>query len=400
MIYLILTRTMNLIKENNPLYKKKIIRATTVPTSLVAFCSGLLKELSDKYEVIAVSSPGKELYKIHESDRIRVISVPMERHISIIKDMRSLWRMYKVFRKEKPYMVHSMTPKAGLICMVAGWIAHVPRRVHTFTGLVWPTSVGVKRKILMLADKIICACATNLIPEGHGVMNDLKIHITKKPMQVLGYGNVRGIDLNYWKTTNELRIRSIKLRRKLNANNTFNFIFVGRIVGDKGVNELVEAFIKLLSYSKNIKLLLVGKYETNLDPIAEVTRIKINSTPQIIVVGPQYGEDLKTHYAASDCFVFPSYREGFPNTPIEAGALNLPCIVTDINGSREIIENGKNGLIIKPKDVDALFESMRLIMENDAIRKKMAENARPMIASRFEQSFVRKCLFDYYDQIM
>lgn len=380
--------------------KKKIIRATTVPISLVTFCTGQLKELSDKYEVIAVSSPGEELRKIHESDGIRVISVPMERHISIMKDMKSLWQMYKVFRKEKPYMVHSMTPKAGFICMLAGWIAHVPRRVHTFTGLVWPTTMGFKRKILILTDKIICGCATNLIPEGQGVMNDLKTYITKKPMQVLGYGNVRGIDLNYWNVTNELKIKSIELKRKLEANNTFNFIFVGRIVGDKGINELVDAFIRLLNYSKNIKLLLVGKFETILDPISEVTRININSTPQIILVGPQYGENLKAHYAASDCYVFPSYREGFPNTPIEAGALNLPCIVTDINGSREIIENGKNGLIIKSKDVDALYESMRLILENDVMRKKMAENARPMIASRFEQSFVRKCLFAYYDKIM
>lgn len=391
---------MSLNKESNTLHKKKIIRATTVPTSLVAFCSGLLKELSEKYEVIAISSPGEDLYKIHKSDGIRVISVPMERHISIIKDMKSLWLMYKVFRKEKPYMIHSMTPKAGLICMVAGSFAHVPRRVHTFTGLVWPTTVGIKRKILMLADKIICRCATNLIPEGQGVMNDLKTHITKKPMQVLGYGNVRGIDLNYWKVTSELKSKSIELRRKLDVTNTFNFIFVGRIVGDKGINELVEAFIRLLNNGKNIRLLLIGKFETNLDPVSEVTRTKINSTHQIIVVGPQYGEDLKTHYAASDCLVLPSYREGFPNTPIEAGALNLPCIVTDINGSREIIENGKNGLIIKPKDVDALYESMRLILENDAMRKEMAENARPMIANRFEQSFVRKCLFDYYNQIL
>lgn len=380
--------------------KKKIIRATTVPKSLVAFCTGLLKELSDKYEVVAVSSPGEELKKIHETDGIRVISVPMERHISIMKDIYSLWQMYKVFKKEKPYMVHSMTPKAGLICMVASWIARVPRRVHTFTGLVWPTATGIKRIILMLTDKIICGCATNVIPEGQGVMNDLRLHITKKPMKVLGYGNVRGIDLNYWNVTAELKEKSIALRKKLEANNTFNFIFVGRIVGDKGINELVEAFIKLLNSRKNIKLLLVGQYETSLDPISEITRNRIETTPQIIMAGPKYGEELKTYYAASDCFVLPSYREGFPNTPIEAGTLNLPCIVTDINGSREIIENNINGLIIKPKDVDALYESMRLILEDDVIREKMSENARPMIAHRFEQSFVRKCLFDYYEQIM
>lgn len=378
----------------------KIIRSTTVPSSLVSFCTGQLKDLSKKYEVVAVSSPGEALEQIHKSDGVRVIAVPMERHISIFKDLKSLWQMFRVFREEKPYLVHSMTPKAGLICMMASWMARVPRRVHTFTGLIWPTSTGLKRRILMLTDMIVCGCATHVIPEGQGVMNDLRNYITKKPMKVLGNGNVRGIDLDSWKMTDDLRKNVENLKESYGLANCFTFVFVGRIVGDKGINELVEAFTRLIKDHENVRLLLVGDYEMELDPLSERTQTIIDSMSQILAVGPQYGENLKAHYAASDCFVFPSYREGFPNTPIEAGAMGLPSIVTDINGSREIIENEKNGLIIPSKDANALYDAMKRMVEDGPMRQRMASVSRSMIASRFEQSFVRKCLYDFYDEIM
>lgn len=382
------------------MFMKKIIRSTTVPSSLVSFCTGQLKDLSKKYEVVAVSSPGEALEQIHKSDGVRVIAVPMERHISIFKDLKSLWQMFRVFRKEKPYLVHSMTPKAGLICMMASWMARVPRRVHTFTGLIWPTSTGLKRRILMLTDMIVCGCATHVIPEGRGVMNDLHNHITKKPMKVLGNGNVRGIDLDFWKMTDDLKKHVENLKESYDLANCFSFVFVGRIVGDKGINELVEAFSRLIKDHENVRLMLVGDYEAELDPLSENTQTIIDATPQILAVGPQYGENLKAHYAASDCFVFPSYREGFPNTPIEAGAMGLPSIVTDINGSREIIENEKNGLIIPSKDANALHDAMKRMVEDGPMRQRMASVSRSMIASRFEQSFVRKCLYDFYDEIM
>ena len=129
---------------------KKIIRATTAPQSLDVFCKGILKDLSEKYEVIGLSSPGEALERVSKREGVRTIAEPMERHISLTKDIKSLFRIIRVFRNEKPFVVHSMTPKAGLLCMVAGWLTRVPVRIHTFTGLVWPTSIGVKRKILML----------------------------------------------------------------------------------------------------------------------------------------------------------------------------------------------------------------------------------------------------------
>lgn len=373
--------------------KKKIIRATTIPMSLKAFCDGMLKELSEKYEVVAVSSPGEDLEWVAAHEGVRTIAVPMERHISLWKDLKSLIRMVEVYRKEKPYMVHSMTPKAGLTCMVAGWLTGVPVRVHTFTGLVWPTSTGLKRKILMTADKILCACATHIIPEGQGVMDDLrKGGITKKPMKVLGYGNVKGVDMECFD-----RNRFTDVKRD---DDRFTFMFVGRIVGDKGVNELVEAFTQLHEKYLQTKLVLVGPYENDLDPVSELTQNLINANPAIEAVGPKFGDDLLREYMKADCHVLPSYREGFPNTPMEAGALGLPNIVTDINGAREIVVNEDNGLVVPAKDARALYDAMERMLRDNALREKIKKHARKMIGDRFERNFVRKCLYDFYDEIM
>lgn len=374
---------------------KKIIRATTIPLSLNLFCKGMLKELSARYEVIGLSSPGKELEDLSRREGVRCIGVSMERHISILKDFISLINVYKVLKKEKPVMVHSMTPKAGMVCMVAGRIAGVPVRVHTFTGLVFPTSTGLKRRILMFTDWLTCACATHVIPEGEGVKNDLLQNgITKKPLKVLGHGNVRGIDMNYYSRRPKVTEMANTIKKDV-----FTFLFVGRIVRDKGINELCEAFEKLSSITQ-VRLLLVGPYEDSLDPISENSRNIIKNHSNIISVGGKFGDELLAFYAASDCFVFPSYREGFPNTVLEAGAMGLPCIVTDINGSREIIHEGKNGIIIPVKNTEALFEAMLRMMRDKTAITRMASNSRKMIEDRFEQGFVRKCLYDFYDEML
>ena len=409
---------------------KKIVRAATLGTSLNTFCEGILSDLrqgvlGSPAEVIALASPDGDLPKLAEREHVRVIGVQMERHISPLKDIKALCHLVKVFRKEKPDMVHSMTPKAGLLCMIASWLARVPVRVHTFTGLVWPTSTGLTRRILMTTDWITCACATHVIPEGQGVLNDLAAHITSKPLKVLGYGNVKGIDLSYWDRTNlECKIENVKCKiDSVDASEDvqpFTFLFVGRIVRDKGINELVKAFDLLIERKKekgegsNIRLVLVGRYEEELDPVAPETRQMIDAMPEIEAVGPQYGEDLKAWYAAADCFVFPSYREGFPNTVIEAGAMELASIVTDINGSREIVisikenEAGKNeklricpnGIIIPSKDAEAIYEAMCWMMEHDTERQEMGKMARKMVAERFEQGFVRQQLYDFYRQVL
>lgn len=372
--------------------KNKIIRAVTVPQSL-GFCREvMIKMRAMGYDMVAVTSPGPELDELRDKDGFHCVAVPMERHISIVNDLKSLMRMISVFRKEKPQVVHSMTPKAGMICMVAAWLTRVPVRIHTFTGLVWPTATGLKRKILMMTDWLTCACATHVIPEGQGVLNDLKNGgITKKPMKVLGYGNVRGVDME--------RFSPARFKATKNPD-VFTFVFVGRIVGDKGINELVEAFVKLHDKHKNTRLVLVGKYEHELDPVSDKTRKLIDTNDGIDACGPKYGDDLLQMYVNADCFVMPSYREGFPNTVLEAGAMGLPSIVTDINGSREIIEYEKNGLIVPSKNANALYDAMERMLTDDKARKIMKSNAREMIVSRFERGFVQKCQIEFYKRIL
>ena len=376
---------------------KKIIRATTVPQSLNRFCKGVLKELSATYEVVGLSSPGPFMETIREREGVRTIEVSMERHISPMKDFKSLRALIRIFRKEKPYMVHSMTPKAGLLCMMAAKITRVPVRVHTFTGLVFPTSTGLKKRILMLTDKVTCSCATHIIPEGEGVKNDLiKNHITRKPLRVLGYGNVRGIDLDYYSRTPEVLEKASAIRDP----EKFTFLFVGRIARDKGINELIGAFTKLYKDNPNIRLYLVGASEDHLDPISKESKDAIESCQDIQAVGHLEGTDFLAYYAAADCYVSPSYREGFPNTVLEAGAMELPCIVTDINGSREIITDGYNGLIVPPKDEKALYGAMKDLLYDSSKRQALASASRGRVAERFEQGFVRKCLYDFYREIL
>ena len=338
----------------------KLLRATTVPTSLNSFCRGVLKELRQEgYDVVAVSSPGPELQEVEKREGCRTIAVPMQRHISPMSDFKSLWRMTWVMHRERPDIVHTMTPKAGLICMISAWLARVPVRIHTFTGLVWPTATGLKRRLLMFTDWITCACATHVIPEGEGVKADLlNHHITRKPIKVLGFGNVRGVDLDYWKPRATTHVDNE------GRGHIFTFVFVGRIVADKGINELVSAFKQLNQEHRDTRLLLVGQREDDLDPVLPATVAEMQSNAAIQVVGPK--DDVRPFYEMADALVFPSYREGFPNVVLEAGAMGLPSIVTDINGSREIIEEGVNGTIIPPRDAHALYMAMKRFLNETA----------------------------------
>lgn len=377
------------------MYRKKIIRTSTVSTSLNTFCRGTLRRLAQTYDVVAVSTPDDELHEMAQREGVRVVGVAMRRPISPLHDLRSLLRLIRVFRRERPDMVHSITPKAGLLSMIAAWVCRVPVRLHTFTGLVFPTAAGLKQKILILTDRITCACATHIVPEGEGVKNDLiNYGITRKPLRVLGYGNVRGVDMQHYSRTPEVMAAAKPIKRP----EVFTFVFVGRVVRDKGINELVQAFARLNAQEPATRLILVGWFEDNLDPVSLQTRQTIEQNDSIEAVGSQ--ADVRPWLAASDALVFPSYREGFPNVVLEAGAMGLPSIVTDINGSREIIVKGKNGTIVPPRDADALYAAMLRFIEAPAEVAQMAANAREMIASRFEKSFVEQCLFDYYKEIL
>ena len=374
--------------------KKKIIRATTIPLSLDIFCKDMLKELSSQYDILAVSSPGEELDRVAAREGVAIAKVAMQRHIAPFHDFISLLKLIRLFYREKPWIVHSMTPKAGLLCMIAAKLCRVPHRIHTFTGLIWPTASGLKRKILIATDKLLCSCATIIIPEGNGVKQDLlSARITSKPLNVLANGNVRGIDLNHYRLSDEV----VQQAKGLRKDNTITYIFIGRLVADKGITELVNAFVKLNQLHDNTRLLLVGPKEQERSPLPSHILQTIESHKSIEAVGMQH--DIRPWLAAADVFVFPSYREGFPNVVIEAGAMALPSIVTDINGSNEIIIEGKNGLIIPSHDSDSLFNSMLRLYSDASLRQSLSRNARDLIADRFDCHLVRKALYDLYSSL-
>lgn len=363
--------------------KKKVLRIATVPMSLNLLLQGQLRMLNEEYEMVAVASPGKDLEEVGVREGVRTVGIRMERRISPIQDLKSLFALIKLIRKEKPWMVHTMTPKAGLLGMLAARICGVPVRLHLFTGLVFPTSTGLKRRLLMATDKLTCACATFINPEGEGVKRDLeRFGITHKELHIVGNGNINGIDMTYFDRTEEVMKKAESIREK----DCITFCFVGRIVGDKGMNELAEAFARLEKEFPSCRLLLVGDFEEKLDPVSPETKRMFLENSRVTFAGWQ--QDIRPYLAASDIFVFPSYREGFPNVVLQAGAMSLSSIVTDINGSSEIIRDGVNGVIIPPRDTEALWKAMRNMLTDEAARRKMAANARNLIGSRYDRMFL------------
>ena len=373
----------------------KLIRTSTIPASLENLLKGQLKMLSKYYNVLAVSSPGDDMETIEEREGVRTIAIPMERRISLIKDFISLIRLIVLFAKERPDMVHSITPKAGLLSMLAAWITRVPVRMHTFTGLVFPTATGKMQKLLIAMDRLTCFCATHINPEGEGVKRDLvNYNITSKPLHIIANGNVNGIDLEYFDKTPEVVEKACSYKKE----GTFTFCFVGRMVRDKGINELVHSFLRLYQKDERVRLLLVGPFEKELDPVLPEVEEHILHHPGICYMG--YQNDVRPFLVASDALVFPSYREGFPNVVIQAGAMGLPAIVTDINGCNEIVLPDLNGVIIPSKDEQELYESMKYFASHPVEVERMAANARPLIASRYEQRIVWNALLDEYKSII
>ncbi|MDB9874308.1 glycosyltransferase family 4 protein [Flavobacteriaceae bacterium] len=379
----------------------KVVRVSTVAMSLDILLKGQLKYLNKYFQVIAVASKDNHLNNIRNREGVETKSLKMKRHISIFQDFISLFKLYVYFKKFKPQIVHSITPKAGLLSMVAGYFAKVPVRIHSFTGLVFPTKSGWMQMLLIQMDKLLCNCATHIYPEGEGVKQDLLTYkITKKPLKVIHNGNINGIDLDFF-NSKRFKDQLPVIRNELGVSpDDFVFVFIGRLVGDKGINELVAAFDKLSNIDtfKSMKLILVGPYENQLDPLEFNTMTTIKSNINIIATG--YKDDVRPFLAVSNVFVFPSYREGFPNVVLQAGAMGLPCIVTDINGCNEIIRSDVNGIIIPVKDVQAIYNAMKKLVSDKSYYNKVQENSRQMIEKKYSQSELWNALLDEYNSLI
>ena len=395
--------------ENNqwtgiPIRKNKLIkifRITTVPQSLFILLMGQLKHVNKYFEVVGISSPGVDLNELHKREHIRVFPNKMTRKISPLQDIISVIRLINLIRVEKPMIIHTHTPKAGTLGMIAAWACSVPIRIHTVAGLPLLEEKRVKREVLGVVEKITYFFATKIYPNSNGLEKIIlqNKYCKKEKLKVLANGSSNGINTEYFSRAALVKSRVKKIVDKLYlSQNGFIFIYVGRIVKDKGINELVEAFRKLLSKYPNIKLLLVGPYENQLDPVTEQTSNFIKHCNNIIETGFQ--DDVRPYLTISDALVFPSYREGFPNVVMQAGAMGLPSIVTEINGCNEIIQDGVNGVIIPPKDIEALTNAMEGFITNTAKVDRLAGNARQMIVDRYEQKYVWEAIKEEYDRLL
>ena len=384
---------------------KKLIRITTVPISFKVLLKGQLRFMaSNGFDVKGVSSEGEELREVHENEGIVMEAINMSRKITPFQDLKSLWEMWNFLRKEKPQIVHTHTPKAGIIGMLAARLAGVPHRLHTVAGLPLMEATGIKRKILNFVEKLTYSSATRVYPNSKGLYDFiLQNNFTQSnKLKIIANGSSNGIDTTFFSPDQVTEIEKVTLREKLNIQpDDFVFVFVGRIVSDKGINELIKAFSELQTVENKpagIKLLLVGGLENDLDPLNPETLAEINQNKDIISVGFQ--QDVRSFFAIADALVFPSYREGFPNVVMQAGAMGLPSIVSDINGCNEIIIEGENGLIIPSKNVEKLKEKMLTLARDKNLYIKLKENSRRMIESRYEQSVVWNDLLEEYEGLL
>lgn len=380
--------------------KPKLFRIATVPMSLNLLLKGQLEFLNTSFEVTAISGDGEDLQNVANRERVKVHAIEMHRHISLFQDLKSFWQLFQYFKKEKPDIIHSITPKAGLLSMMAGKLAGVPIRMHTFTGLIFPHKYGYMKSTLIIMDKILCRCATHVYPEGNGVKQDLIKHkITKKPLKVIANGNVNGVDIDYYhpeaiseEAKNQLR-DSLQIKKE-----DFVFVFVGRLVIDKGIRELVKAFDNLSKNHKNIKLILVGPKENANNPKKREMFQTIYNNENIITVGFQ--EDVRPYFAISDVLVLPSYREGFPNVALQAGAMGLPCIVSDISGCNEIISQEVNGRLVPCKNTVQLQEAMQTMIEKPHQVLDLQKNARKIVVESFDKELIWKEVEKEYMRIL
>jgi glycosyltransferase involved in cell wall biosynthesis len=374
--------------------QKKLIRITTVPLSLDKLLEGQLRFMNEFYEVIAVSSENEYLERIGQKENVSTFHIEMTRKITPIQDVISVVKMYFFLKKTKPFIVHTHTPKAGIVGMLAAKLAGVPHRLHTVAGLPLLEATGIKRKVLDFVEKLTYSSATKVYPNSMALHDIIQQNNYCSPakLKVIGNGSSNGIDTNYFDKSHFSAMQNNALKNKLGITTSdFVFIFVGRIVADKGINELVAAFSTLQNEITNVKLLLVGPFEEELNPLQPETMNEIQANSSIISVG--YQNDVRP---ISNTLVFPSYREGFPNVVMQAGAMDLPCIVSNINGCNEIIIEGENGTIIPVKDKNALFNAMKNYAQNDIVIQEYTQNARPLIISRYEQNVVWDAILKEY----
>lgn len=378
--------------------KARIIRMTTAAVTMNIVLKGQLSYLSREFDITGITSyDPKHFEEIRSREKISLMAVEMERTISPLKDLKSLWQLFSIFRKDKPHIVHTHTPKAGLLGMLAAYLAGVEIKIHTVGGIPWMEVKGAKRGLLKAMEKLTYACADRIYPNSKGLMQFIineKICPLSK-LKVLGNGGSNGINTSHFTRNENDRQR---LRAQYNIGDDEMLLgFVGRIAREKGITEWLEAF-DLLRQKYKVKILLVGLFEKTYGGLSEETEDRILNDPYIVY--PGRADDVRPFYAMMDIFVFPSYREGFPNAVLEACAMELPVIATDINGCNEIIEDKVSGLLIPPKSSSAIENAVSLLIDRPEMRKALAMSARAAVVEKFSNEIVWNAVREEYQILL
>lgn len=365
---------------------------TTVSDSM-PFFRGQLHKLKELFQITLVCSPGSQLNDMGELHDVSTQPLTMMREISIWEDVKSLWKLYQLFWKEKPTVVHGNTPKGALLSMITSFLARVPVRIYYVHGLRYQSVSGKKRQLLIFMEKFACYLATDIIAVSHGTRAQMQADkITRKPIQMIWNGSINGLDVDYF---NPDIVEAAQVDEICGGD--FVFGFVGRIVRDKGVEELIEAFLRILAHRVDIKLLMVGPFEENSD-LKQETVCLLRNHPNIVYVGTQ--SDVRPYYKLMDTFVLPSYREGFGIVLIEAAAMGVITIVSDITGCNEVVLDGETGYLVKVKDVDSLHLRMQQLVEDSSSAAHMKDAARAHVLKRYRQDLVWQYSQEKYKEII
>lgn len=377
--------------------RSKLAYVVTASVS-VSFFQGQVAYMVDSgWDVDFVSSPGPELNSMR-AEGARTWAVPMEREISPLKDIVSLWRLWQLFRRTRPALVVAGTPKAGLLGTLAARLAGVPYVVYTMHGLRLETALGWKLRLLTIAERVACRYAHRV----HCVSPSLRARaiglglVRPDKAVVVGPGTCNGIDTEHFHASIDARQKASDLRQKLGIPDHASMIgFVGRLTRDKGIPELYQAFTACRERHPNLRLLLVGDFEAG-DPIAGDTRQAIESDRGVICTG--FVPDAAPFYHLMDMCVLPTYREGFPGVPLEAQAAAIPVVTTQATGAIDSVLDRQTGFIVPIGDVNALSAAIGRLLNDPSLRKRMGEAGHAWVKAVFQREFVWAAIEQAYGQ--
>ena len=372
----------------------RLMYATTSPITFNILMAGHLHFMKNAgLDVTAVASPGTELDMVAKREQIEVAAVPMRRELSPVSDLLALIRLLRLMRSSRPDIVNAGTPKAGLLCMLASRAVRVPVRVYTLRGLKSETAGGWRRRLLDLAERVASRCATDVIcvsPSLRSLCLERAL-VAPEKVRVVGHGSSNGVDLDRFHTSTGRRRAA---RAALEMDDDRPIVgFVGRLVVDKGVKELVAAMTLVREQVPQATLLLAGPFEEG-DPVDTETRRQIACAAHIVHLGRV--DEVADLYPAFDVLAFPSAREGLPNAPLEAAANAIPTVGFDATGTRDVILDGETGRLVAQGDVTGLADALVAYLKDSETRVAHGEAALKRVADRFERYAVWTNLLDFY----